>query len=124
MVPVKPNDSYRQRPKPQQRAATAKLAIGGLVLGALIGVVSLSVSRGETSPVVAAAKPLAVSAGLVRARAPQVGDHWRNCDAARAAGTSPIFRTEPGYAWYLDEDNDGLACEPHLDLAEQVRKAW
>lgn len=37
---------------------------------------------------------------------------YANCDAARAAGVAPIYRGQPGYASYLDADNDGIACEP------------
>ncbi|WP_294048940.1 excalibur calcium-binding domain-containing protein [Sphingopyxis sp.] len=47
-----------------------------------------------------------------RARA-GAGDHWRRCDDARAAGTAPIYRGEPGYRDGLDADNDGIACEPY-----------
>jgi hypothetical protein len=37
--------------------------------------------------------------------------YYENCTAARAAGTAPIMRGEPGYASKLDRDNDGVACE-------------
>ena len=37
--------------------------------------------------------------------------YYRNCDAARAAGVTPIRRGQPGYARHLDRDNDGVACE-------------
>ena len=36
----------------------------------------------------------------------------RNCDEARARGLAPARRGEPGYAPWLDADNDGIACEP------------
>jgi hypothetical protein len=38
--------------------------------------------------------------------------HFRNCDAARAAGKAPLHRGEPGYELRLDADGDGIACEP------------
>ncbi len=38
--------------------------------------------------------------------------YYRNCDGARAAGTAPIHRGQPGYRSGLDADNDGVACEP------------
>ncbi len=38
---------------------------------------------------------------------------YRNCAEARAAGAAPIHRGEPGYAPWLDADNDGIACEPY-----------
>lgn len=36
---------------------------------------------------------------------------YRNCAAARAAGAAPLRRGEPGYAPWLDRDNDGIGCE-------------
>ncbi len=48
------------------------------------------------------AAALAIDAGIHR-------DH----DAARAAGTAPIYRGEPGYRDGLDGDSDGIACEPY-----------
>ncbi|ALJ12080.1 calcium-binding protein [Sphingopyxis macrogoltabida] len=50
---------------------------------------------------------------MARARAPQEGDYWRRCDDARAAGSAPIYRGEPGFRDSLDADNDGIACEPY-----------
>jgi hypothetical protein len=38
---------------------------------------------------------------------------YRNCDEARAAGVAPIYKGEPGYAPWLDADDDGIACEPY-----------
>src|SRR3546814_1979448 len=40
----------------------------------------------------------------MRERAPQEGDYWRQCDDARAAGTAPVYRGEPGYRDGLDGD--------------------
>lgn len=37
--------------------------------------------------------------------------YYRNCSAARAAGAAPIHDGEPGYAYHLDRDHDGVACE-------------
>jgi hypothetical protein len=37
---------------------------------------------------------------------------FRNCDAARAAGPTPIFRGHPRWGDHLDADGDGRACEP------------
>lgn len=59
------------------------------------------------------AKDVAVSAGMMRERAPQEGDHWHGCNDARAAGTAPIYRGEPGYREGMDGDSDGIACEPY-----------
>lgn len=37
--------------------------------------------------------------------------YYKNCSAAKAAGVTPIYRGEPGYAKHLDRDGDGIACE-------------
>lgn len=37
--------------------------------------------------------------------------YYKNCTQARAAGVTPIYRGQPGYAKHLDRDNDGIACE-------------
>jgi len=37
----------------------------------------------------------------------------RNCSEARARGLAPARRGQPGYAPWLDADNDGIACEPY-----------
>jgi len=39
--------------------------------------------------------------------------YFRNCTAAKAAGYRNIPRGHPAYRPQLDEDNDGLACEPY-----------
>ncbi len=39
--------------------------------------------------------------------------HYRNCDAARAAGAEPVRYGDPGYAAHLDRDGDGVGCEPY-----------
>ena len=36
---------------------------------------------------------------------------YKNCKEARAAGVTPIYRGQPGYAKHLDRDGDGIACE-------------
>ena len=81
-------------------------------LGALAGIGSVVVS-GDASSLGSSLNPFAVSAGIVRARAPQAGDYWPGCNAARAAGTAPIYLGEPGYREDMDGDGDGIACEPH-----------
>lgn len=41
------------------------------------------------------------------------GVYYRNCDEARAAGVTPLYRGQPGYGAHMDGDNDGVACEPY-----------
>ncbi|MCF6521510.1 excalibur calcium-binding domain-containing protein [Streptomyces sp. JJ36] len=36
---------------------------------------------------------------------------YENCDAARAAGDTPVLRGEPGYGPHLDRDADGVGCD-------------
>lgn len=50
--------------------------------------------------------PRVVEAGE---EAPDV--YYRNCRSARATGVTPIDEGEPGYAYHLDRDHDGIACE-------------
>lgn len=50
----------------------------------------------------------------VRPRLPQKGDKWKSCEAARKAGTAPIYVGEPGYKKSLDKDLNGIACEPYF----------
>lgn len=38
--------------------------------------------------------------------------YYFNCAQARVMGAAPIKRGTPGYALRLDDDADGLACEP------------
>lgn len=87
-----------------------KLLGAALALGAIVGVGST-----ESGPkiVTSAMSQIAVDAGLLRARSPQAGDYWGGCDSARAAGTAPIYRGEPGYREEMDGDGDGVACEPY-----------
>lgn len=42
---------------------------------------------------------------------PAPSTYYANCTAARAAGPTPLYRGDPGYASHLDRDDDGVACE-------------
>jgi hypothetical protein len=91
-------------------------SLGGYVAGALLVGVTAGTGWLFTMPegrqaFMTNAKDIAVSTGMMRERAPQEGDYWRGCDDARAAGTAPIYRGEPGYREGMDGDNDGIACE-------------
>lgn len=87
--------------------------LGAGVIGALVGVASIGATPEGRDQLMTAAGDVAVATGFARERAPQDGDHWRRCDDARAAGTAPIYRGEPGYRDGLDADDDGIACEPY-----------
>lgn len=112
-IPIKAGKRYqRKAARKQQRSAVTLLGAAALV-GGVVGIGSVAVGHDGVSTAAAAIKPLAVSAGLIRARAPQEGDHWYRCDEARAAGSAPLYIGEPGYRDALDGDGDGVACEPY-----------
>jgi hypothetical protein len=96
----------------KSRRTTVKLAVIGLLIGASLGLAILTMPEGSLKATGSSVQTLAIEAGLVRARAPQPGDYWMSCNAARAAGTTPIYAGEPGYRSWLDADGDGVACEP------------
>jgi hypothetical protein len=87
--------------------------VGGIAMGAAVGVGSLAISPNRRADIVHGASNVVVAAGLQRQRAPQAGDYWSGCSEARAAGTAPIYRGEPGYRSEMDGDSDGIACEPY-----------
>lgn len=95
------------------RLSIPVMLAGGAALGAIAGVGSLMATPDERAAVTSSANDAAVRTGLKRAREPQAGDIWGGCDDARAAGTAPIYRDEPGYRPQMDGDNDGVACEPY-----------
>ena len=43
---------------------------------------------------------------------PTVSASFANCAEAAAAGAAPISRGQPGYRPELDQDGDGVACDP------------
>lgn len=89
------------------------LVLGGAALaGGAIGVASVGTTPDGRKQLAEVATTAAVSAGIARARPPQPGDEWSGCNAARAAGTAPIYAGEPGYRAGMDGDGDGIACEP------------
>jgi len=54
--------------------------------------------------------PAGITASTVK---PETGAVYQTCNDARAAGVAPMYRGEPGYAPWLDPNNDGVACEPY-----------
>src|SRR3546814_8191230 len=88
------------------------LAVAGLI-GAAVGGGWAMTDHERQQAFITNAKEIAVDVGILRARAPQDGDYWRGCDDARAAGTAPIYRGEPGYRDGMGGDSDGIACEPY-----------
>lgn len=115
-VPFKPGNRYRSRTVRRKRNQVATYLGGAALLGAVLGTASIATAPGGFNTLASTAKPIAVSLGLMRARAPQEGDYWPGCNAARAAGTAPIYIGEPGYREGMDGDGDGVACEPYRGM--------
>jgi hypothetical protein len=105
----------RVRPIAQPKQAKSGLItyfIGAVVVGAAVGIGTVAISPGGLATIAATARPVTVPLGLARTRPPQPGDYWPGCNAARAAGSAPIYQGEPGYREGMDGDGDGIACEP------------
>jgi Excalibur calcium-binding domain len=97
------------------RMSVAPVLVGAASLGAVVGLGSLAATPQGRASIAAKAGDAAISMGWKRQRDPRPGDYWGGCNDARAAGTAPIYRGEPGYRAEMDGDNDGIACEPHPD---------
>jgi len=104
---------WNHRRANRARVSSAHILLGAGAIGALAGIGSIGTTPEGRAHLYDVASEASVAAGLARERAPEAGDHWRRCDDARAAGTAPIYRGEPGYREGLDADNDGIACEPY-----------
>jgi len=100
---------WRRRPK----NSAVNILAGAGVIGVVVGLGSAATTPEGRMQLTSAASDMAVATGMARARTPENGDYWRRCDDARAAGSAPIYRGEPGYRDILDADNDGIACEPY-----------
>ena len=111
-VPIRPAARYR-RARPERKGRFVASIFGSAAFfGLALGAASAGAIPGWAA-IEGAIKPLAVWAGVMRARAPQAGDSWPGCNEARAVGTAPIYAGEPGYREEMDGDGDGIACEPY-----------
>ncbi len=52
-----------------------------------------------------------LSGSLLGGAAAHADVYYKNCSEARAAGVTPLYESDPGYAPHLDRDSDGIACE-------------
>jgi hypothetical protein len=93
--------------------SVTSLLIGGVSLGVVVGLGSLAATPQGRAAIATRANKAAITIGWKREREPRAGDDWRGCNDARAAGTAPIYRDEPGYRPEMDGDSDGIACEPY-----------
>ena len=99
-----------RRPSQNLTGTVLGYLAGASVLGGLIGI---GMTDRGAELVASSAHTLRTAAGPIRTREPQTGDYWAGCNAARAAGTAPIYIGEPGYREGMDGDGDGIACEPY-----------
>lgn len=97
-----PRDWYFPTARVRLCRRIASVVISGVAIGIIIG----GLMAGDIS---VDDLPLLVrdESAVIR---PQVG--FPSCDAARAAGAAPLYRGQPGYNLHLDNDGDGIACEP------------
>jgi hypothetical protein len=85
----------------------------------IVGAVTLGLAAGyawSAMPVTSQRGAPAAPALTMAKPTPEEIEHsayYPNCDAARADGHAPIFRGQPGYREALDDDSDGIACEPY-----------
>lgn len=91
------------------------LFAGAAIVGSLVGVGSLAATSSGREALAGVGRRVGGAIEVKRSREPRPGDHWPGCNEARAAGTAPIYRGEPGYRGDMDGDDDGIACEPHRD---------
>jgi hypothetical protein len=86
--------------------------LGCLLPGALLVTAGLVACRPGAAPIRTTTPAIAapfVPPVTPKPVAPE--PYYANCDAARAAGATPLRRGQPGYRSALDRDNDGRACE-------------
>lgn len=91
---------------------TVKYIGAAALIGTVVGIGTNSAGRRWASDTI---NRVSAAADL-RSRPPQLGDNWDGCSDARAAGTAPIYRGEPGYRNAMDGDGDGIACEPYRGM--------
>lgn len=105
------------------RTSTLLTITSAVLFGAIVGIGTAPDKKagsepspsGSIAPSSTLLSGMAVATGIKRRREPEAGDHWAGCNDARAMGTAPIYRGEPGYDEKMDGDDDGIACEPRPD---------
>lgn len=102
---------------------TSTILVGAVAVGALVGIGSAATTPAGQEAITSKIRAVARATGG-RQRDPQPGDDWRGCNDARAVGTAPIYRGEPGYRSGLDGDGDGIACEPHRNGSNGRRNRY
>lgn len=87
---------------------TYQVGVKGTEVPAATAVVRITVTAPAPDP---SPTPTPAAKPAAKATAP-ASVHYKNCDAARAAGAAPVEEGDPGYAPHLDRDGDGVGCEP------------
>ncbi|WP_082660415.1 excalibur calcium-binding domain-containing protein [Sphingopyxis sp. H050] len=105
--------NHRRNHRRNNSSSSGSVLVGLGLIGAVAGGGWALASPEQQAAALSTAKEVAVATGAMRERAPQEGDYWSGCNDARAAGTAPIYRGEPGYREGMDGDSDGIACEPY-----------
>lgn len=104
--PVKPVEyaSYAPpRPPPRRETHSLVIVTLGLAIGAVAGMLLLS-----DDPAVVLGTPQRL------AKEASVEAGFLNCAHVRLVLAAPLLRGEKGYSKALDDDGDGVACEPLL----------
>jgi hypothetical protein len=80
-------------------------------IGGLLAFLYLLPGRVATGPVATATSAIASVTPDAR-EAVRIAP-FRNCTEARAAGAAPVRFEDDGYGPHLDQDGDGVGCEPY-----------
>ncbi len=105
--------AYQLKKRRAERTSRNRLiaaAVAAAVLSGLALAYATTLNWSELWPTM---RSTAADLGIVRRHDPQPGDYFSSCDEARAEGVAPLAVGEPGYRSPLDEDGDGVACEPY-----------
>ncbi len=97
-----PTETVAPAPEPTPTQVANFVGNGG------VGAAPKSAATAKAAPKAAATTK---AAPKTAPKAAPKSAYYKNCTAARAAGVTPIYRGQPGYASHLDRDNDGIACE-------------
>ena len=92
-------------------AAAAKATADAAAAQALADAAAAKKAQAAAMASAKAEAAAAAAAAAPRPAPPAASVYYENCTAARAAGVTPIYRGQPGYASKLDRDGDGIACE-------------
>lgn len=97
------------RPPRRRGRLDGEAAFSILVLAVAVTAFVLALNPAATRTIVKA-----IAGSVAEATESRLTDqHFRNCDAARAAGRQSIPSWDPSYRERMDRDGDGVACEPY-----------